>query len=109
MKSSGKRYVMDVKKKTLTLDLEPTFQRRLKVVASLKGVTMRQYSYTAIDRELAQDDAQGIASPASSHSDAARFKQLHKNYFDGSTLSSSGAEFIREAREARDAQLEGLG
>ena len=34
---------MQVKKKRLTLDLEPTFQRRLKVVAALKGVTMRQY------------------------------------------------------------------
>ena len=37
---------MEVKKKRLTLDLEPTFQRRLKGVAALKGVTMRHYCYT---------------------------------------------------------------
>ena len=100
---------MEVKKKRLTLDLEPTFQRRLKVVAALKGVTMRQYCYTAIDRELANDERQGIASPVSSWSDAERFEELQKKYFGDRVLSGSGAEFIREAREARDAQLEGLG
>ena len=99
---------MEVKKKRLTLDLEPTFQRRLKVVAALKGVTMRQYCYTAIDRELAQDEANGIAGPASSRSDAERFEELQKKYFGDSVLPRSGAESIREAREARDAQLEGL-
>lgn len=100
---------MEVKKKRLTLDLEPTFQRRLEVVAALKGVTMRQYCYTAIDRELAQDEAQGIAAPASSRSDAGRFEELQQKYFGDSKLPGSGAEFIREAREARDAQFEGLG
>ena len=100
---------MEVKKKRLTLDLEPTFQRRLKVVAAIKGVTMRQYCYTAIDRELAQDEANGIVGPASSRSDAERFQELQKKYFGDKVLPGSGAEFIREAREARDAQLEGLG
>ena len=100
---------MEVKKKRLTLDLEPTFQRRLKVVAALKGVTMRQYCYTAIDRELAQDEANGIAGPASSRSDAERFEELQKKYFGDKVLPGNGADFIREAREARDARLEGLG
>ena len=100
---------MEVKRKRLTLDLEPTFQRRLKVVAAIKGVTMREYCHAAIDRELAQDEAQGIAGPASSWSDAERFEELQKKYFGDRVLSGSGAEFIREAREARDAQLEGIG
>ena len=99
---------MEVKKKRLTLDLEPTFQRRLKVVAALKGVTMRQYCFTAIDRELANDESQGIGGPVSSWSDAERFEELQKKYFGDSVLPGSGAEFIRQAREARDAQLEGL-
>ena len=99
---------MVAKKKRLTLDLEPTFQRRLKVVAALKGVTMRQYCYTAIDRELAQDESQSIAGPAYGRSDAARFEELQQKYFGDRTLPGNGAEFIREAREARDAQLEGL-
>ena len=99
---------MVVKKKRLTLDLEPNFQRRLKVVAALKGVTMRQYCHTAIDRELAQDEAQGILGPVSTRSDAARFEELQQKYFGDRTLPGNGAEFIREAREERDAQLEGL-
>ena len=52
---------MEAKKKRLTLDLEPTFQRRLKVVAAIKGVTMRQYCHTAIDRELANDERQAFS------------------------------------------------
>ena len=41
---------MEPKKKRLTLDLAPEFQRRLKVVAALKGMSMRQYCQTAIDK-----------------------------------------------------------
>ena len=43
---------METKKKRLTLDLVPTFQRRLKAIAALKGVSMRGYCQAAIDREL---------------------------------------------------------
>lgn len=100
---------MEVKKKRLTLDLEPTFQRRLKVIAAIKGVTMRQYCYTAIDRELAQDESNGIAGPASTRSDADRFEELQKKYFGDKVLPGNGADFIREAREARDARLEEVG
>ena len=45
----------------------------------------------------------------SSWPDAERFEELQKKYFGDSVLPGSGAEFIREARGARDAQLEGLG
>ena len=100
---------MQVKKKRLTLDLDPTFQRRLKVVAALKGVTMRQYCYAAIDRELENDERRGIASPAFRWSDAERFEELQNKYFGDRVLPGNGADFIREAREARDAQLGGSG
>ena len=43
---------METKKKRLTLDLDPAFQRRLKAIAALKGVSMRGYCQAAIDREL---------------------------------------------------------
>ena len=98
---------MEIKKKRLTLDLEPTFQRRLKAVAALKGVTMRQYCYAAIDRELAQDEAQGIERLVAGDSDAARFEELQRKYFGDRILPGNGADFIREAREARDSQMEG--
>ena len=47
---------MQAKKKRLTLDMDPAFQRRLKATAALKGVSMRQYCLTAIDRELDKDE-----------------------------------------------------
>ena len=49
---------METKRKRLTLDLDPTFQRRLKAIAALKGVSMRGYCQTAIDRELTNGRSQ---------------------------------------------------
>ena len=40
---------MKAKKKRLTLDLDPAFQRRLKVMAAIKGVSMGGYCQTAIE------------------------------------------------------------
>ena len=58
--------------------------------------------------ELANDERQGFTSPAASPSDAERFEALQKKYFGDRVLPGSGADFIREAREVRDARLEGL-
>ncbi len=44
---------MKSKTKRLTLDLDPSFQRRLKVVAALKGISMRRLCLVAIEKELA--------------------------------------------------------
>ena len=40
---------METKRKRLTLDLDPTFQRRLKAIAALKGVSMRGFAGKAMD------------------------------------------------------------
>ena len=48
---------METKRKRLTLDLDPPVQRRLKVIAALKGISMRQYCLSAIGKELARDEA----------------------------------------------------
>ena len=45
---------MEVKGKRLTLDLEPAFQRRLKAISALKGISMRGYCQAAIDRKLTE-------------------------------------------------------
>ena len=97
---------MEAKKKRLTLDLDPAFQRRLKVIAALKGVSMRLYCRTAIDRELTKDEANGLTGLPSSLSDAERFEALQEKYFGDRVLPGSGAAYIREARETRDAQIE---
>ena len=90
---------MEAKKKRLTLDLDPAFQRRLKVAAALKGVSMRRYCQTAIDRELTEDEANGVFPDGFSFArlEASRDERLGDRVFQGDS-----AEFIREARESRD-------
>lgn len=52
---------MGSEKKRLTLDLDPPFQRRLKVRAAMKGVSMRQYCLAAIETELLKDEGNAAA------------------------------------------------
>jgi hypothetical protein len=46
------------KRKRLTIDLDPPIQRRLKVIAALKGISMRRYCLGAIEKELAVDESE---------------------------------------------------
>ena len=91
---------MEAKKKGLTLDLDPTFQRRL------KGVSMRGYCQAAIDRELIRDEANGMAGLLSDKPDHELFADLRQEIFGGKPLPGSSADLIREAREIRDAETE---
>ncbi|MCY3912460.1 MAG: hypothetical protein OXG43_04345 [Chloroflexi bacterium] len=98
---------MAAKKKRLTLDLEPGFQRRLKVMAALKGISMREYCQTAIDRELTNDEANGAGDSPTirfffGRLEASRDELLGNRKFRGDSVA-----FIREAREARDTQMDG--
>ena len=97
---------MEAKKKRLTLDLDPAFQRRLKVIAALKGVSMRRYCQTAIDRELTNDEANGGAGLLSVKPDHESFAELRQEIFGGKALARSSVDLIREAREIRDAEIE---
>ena len=96
---------MEAKKRRLTLDMDPPVQRRLKVAAALKGVSMDQYCLTAIDKELAKDEANGASDQRSGPSDAERFAALRKEIFGDKVLPGSSVDLIREAREIREAQL----
>jgi hypothetical protein len=96
---------MEAKKKRLTLDLNPPVQRRLKAVAALKGISMRQYCLTAIDKELAKDEANGVLGQPSGPFDIEGLIVLRKEIFGDKTLPGSSVDLIREARELRDAQL----
>ena len=48
---------MKDERKRVTLDLDPSSQRRLKAIAALNGISMRRYSLAAIEKELATDQA----------------------------------------------------
>ena len=50
---------MEARKKRLTLDLDPMVQRRLKAVAAMKGISMRQYCLTAIGRSWPRTMSRG--------------------------------------------------
>ncbi len=99
---------MEVKRKRLTLDLDPPVQRRLKAVAALKGISMRRYCQTAIDKELARDEANGLSGSRERLSDADRFAELQKKHFGDRMLPGSSVDLIREAREIRDEQLKDI-
>ena len=98
---------MQSKRKRLTLDLDPNFQRRLKAVAALKGVSMRRYCQDAIDRELSKDEANGMGGLLSDRPDHELFAELRQEIFGGKPLPGSSVDLIREARERRDGETEG--
>ncbi|MXY36220.1 MAG: hypothetical protein F4052_06095 [Dehalococcoidia bacterium] len=95
-----------VEKKRLTLDLDAPLQRRLKAVAALKGISMREYCQTAIEKELEEDEEGGIPEEGARFSRAEHFAALRQKYFGDRVLPGDSVEFIREAREIRDAQLD---
>ncbi len=93
---------MESKKKRLTLELDPPVQRRLKAMAALKGVSMRRYCLTAIDRELAKDEANGLPSLPSGRFSFARLEATRDEILGDRVFPGDSVEFIRESRESRD-------
>ena len=98
---------METKKKRLTLDLDPTFQRRLKAIAALKGVSIRGYCQAAIDRELASDEANGVDGLLFEKPDHELFAELQQEIFEGKPIPGSSADLIRDACEIRVAGTAG--
>jgi hypothetical protein len=92
---------VEAKKKRLTLDLDPQLQRRLKAVAALKGISMRQYCQAAIDKELKKDEAQGLTIPPFGHEALDRLAALQEEVFQGQSLGGDSSELVSEAREQR--------
>ncbi len=95
-----------VEKKRLTLDLDAPLQRRLKAVAALKGVSMREYCQTAIERELAEDESGNAPGRPSVSGAAEQFARMRKEIFGDRVLPGNSVDLIREGREMRDAQIE---
>ena len=96
---------MQAKKKRLTLDMDPAFQRRLKATAALKGVSMRAYCLAAIQRELVNDEVTEDRKE-SDIPDSVRFARIREEVFGGRVLPGNSADLIREAREIRDKEMD---
>ena len=97
---------MATEKKRLTLDLDAPLQRRLKAVAALRGVSMRQLCQRAIEKELDEDEAGGDRGEPTRLSDSESFAQIRKEIFGDRVLPGNSVDDIREMREERDAQLD---
>ena len=92
---------MEIKRKRLTLDLDPTFQRRLEAIAALKGVSMRRYCQDAIGREMARDERNGLGGLLSDKLDHEQLAELRQEIFGGKPLPGISADLIREARHTK--------
>jgi hypothetical protein len=76
-------------------------QRRLKAVAALKGISIRQYCQVAIEKALTKDEARGLTALPFGQEALDRLKALQSKIFRGLTLPGDSAELIREARASR--------
>ena len=92
---------MGTAKKRLTLDLDLPIQRRLKVIAALKGVSMRRYCQAAIDKELARDEVQGLTDLPFGQEALNRLADLQREVFGDEALGGNSADLIGEARASR--------
>ena len=93
---------MEAEKKRLTLELDPDLRQRLEAAAALKGVSMSRYCLSAIDRELANDEANGAPGRGIDREAVERLAARRKELFGGKPLPGNGADLIREAREIRE-------
>ena len=90
-------------KKRLTLIIDPEVQRRLKATAARKGVSMGQYCRAAIGDALVKDEPSSEQRPRMTIEDVIAWR---KRTFGDKVLPGSSVDFIREAREERDRQMD---
>ena len=88
------------KKKRFTLDLEPDMQQRLKIVAALKGISMRQFCLDALENRLASEETAGESHGTANRS-LLRMTKLRDEIFGGVPLEGDSTDLIRESREER--------
>ena len=89
---------MAADRKRLTLDVDASLQRRLKAVAARRGVSMREYCETAIDRELTRDE---MPAPRFTLAVMDRLMEVRATAPDGGMFEDDSVDLIREAREER--------
>ena len=98
---------MQDEKLKLILGLGPDLQRRLKIVANFEGLSVHRYCQSVIEKELVKDEANGRPVLLPGKPDHEMFAELRMEILKGKRLPGDSAEFIREARQFRDAEIEG--
>jgi predicted DNA-binding protein len=92
-------------KSRFTLDMTPELRTRLKIVAARKGVTMRQYSLSAIEQQLAKEEVGVLAFGSFDHDAVDKAKALQQAVFGKRRLTDDSTQLIRQAREERASEL----
>ncbi len=95
---------MATARKRLTLDIDEGLQRRLKAAAALKGVSMREFCETALEKGLNHTDAQ-LDREARRRSVEELFEQSRR-ITGGRKFPGNSADIIREEREIRADQID---
>lgn len=92
-------------KSRFTLDMTPELRTRLKIAAARKGITMRQYSLTAIEQQLDREETGVLASGTFTLETVEKARALQESFFGERRLVGESADLIRQAREERASQL----
>lgn len=92
-------------KSRFTLDMTPELRTRLKIAAARKGVTMRQYSLSAIEQQLEREEFDVLASGSFDHEAVNKARALQQAVFGKRRLADDSTELIHQAREKRASQL----
>lgn len=92
--------------KRFTLDMSTEIQTRIKIAAARKGVTMREYTLSAIVNRLERDELQTPVPGYFSSKSVREARELQKRIFGEHRLPEESAELIRQAREERTRQIE---
>jgi len=87
------------------IPVKGTHNMRLKVAAARKGITMRQYSLSALEQELEKDEIGVLTSGAFNRETVEKAKALQNLVFGKRTFTDESTELIRQAREERVRQL----
>jgi hypothetical protein len=95
----------DNNKSRFTLDMTPELRTRLKIAAARNGVTMRQYSLSAIEQQLEKEGVGVLPSGSFGHDAVDRARALQRVVFGKRKLTDDSTELIRQAREERAGQL----
>lgn len=92
-------------KSRFTLDRTPEMRMRLKIAAARKGVTMRQYSLSAIEQQIKMEEIGVMVTGIFNRDAIEKAKALQKSLFKKRVLPDESVELIRQTRKERMNQL----
>jgi hypothetical protein len=94
------------KKKRFTLDMSAELQTRIKIAAASEGVTMREYTLSAIEHRLNRDQIRTLVPGRFSLKTIQEARDMKKQIFGKRRLPEESVVLIHQSREERISELE---